>query len=212
MANLCHHVPMVESNKRTYSSPLREAQARQTRDLIVEALVEQVTQEGLADFSIPDIAKRAGVSVRTVYRHFPTRNDLLGAIEEYCEAAGGPAPPRELAGFGPFVRSLFEHFDRHEELFEALLITNLGRQVRDRAARSRTDGSLALLRQGLPDKPADDVRRLALVLRLLGSSVAWKALRDDAGLSSSEAADLVAWAAERLIQDVKDSAKTEEQP
>jgi AcrR family transcriptional regulator len=72
-----------ETPNRAYNSPLRDDRARRTREAIVAALVEQVADAGLNDFSVPKVAKRAGVSVRTVYRYFPNRDDLLDAVNEY---------------------------------------------------------------------------------------------------------------------------------
>ena len=69
-----------ESMPRNYRSPLREKQASETRAAIVAALAEQVLDHGMVDFSIPRLAERAGVSVRTVYRYFPNREDLLNAV------------------------------------------------------------------------------------------------------------------------------------
>ncbi len=48
-----------------------------TRDRIMEATGESICQRGLANTSIEQVAKRAGVSPVTVYRLFATRENLL---------------------------------------------------------------------------------------------------------------------------------------
>jgi AcrR family transcriptional regulator len=58
--------------------PLR-ADARRNREKVVEAAREAFAEGGL-DAQIDDIARRAGVGVGTVYRHFPTKEALLHAV------------------------------------------------------------------------------------------------------------------------------------
>ena len=58
------------------SSPLRERLTQTTRDVILDAVVVQLGEAGPFDFSYFEVARRSGVAVRTIYRHFPTRDDL----------------------------------------------------------------------------------------------------------------------------------------
>ena len=86
---------------RTYRSQLRTQQAEQTRARILDATV-RVMAGGLAFVSVPQVAREAGVSVPTVYRHFPDRLSLFEGLvaevgDQSSEAAnkiisrGGPA-------------------------------------------------------------------------------------------------------------------------
>jgi AcrR family transcriptional regulator len=58
--------------------PLR-ADARRNRERILDAAREVFAESGL-DAQIDDVARRAGVGVGTVYRHFPTKEELLGEL------------------------------------------------------------------------------------------------------------------------------------
>lgn len=58
--------------------PLR-ADARRNYDLLIEAADAEFTEKGAAA-SLEDIAKRAGVGIGTLYRHFPTRDDLIAKV------------------------------------------------------------------------------------------------------------------------------------
>jgi AcrR family transcriptional regulator len=51
-----------------------------TRDLILESALEQVGQHGLAELSMDDLAVAAGVSRATLYRLFPGKSALFGAL------------------------------------------------------------------------------------------------------------------------------------
>jgi AcrR family transcriptional regulator len=53
--------------------------ALQNRERVLDAATELVRRDG-EKVPMADIAKRAGVGVGTLYRHFPTREELLGAL------------------------------------------------------------------------------------------------------------------------------------
>ena len=57
----------------------RSAAALETRRRIVDATRTLHTEQGIAGTSWDDIAARAGVGVGTVYRHFPTLDELVPA-------------------------------------------------------------------------------------------------------------------------------------
>jgi AcrR family transcriptional regulator len=67
---------------RTYDMSKRAAAAAATRRRIVDATRELHTEQGIAATSWDQIAARAGVGVGTVYRHFPTLDDLVPACGE----------------------------------------------------------------------------------------------------------------------------------
>jgi AcrR family transcriptional regulator len=55
------------------------ADAQRNRERILEVAKLEFTRSG-ANASLEEIAKRAGVGPGTLYRHFPTREDLLEAV------------------------------------------------------------------------------------------------------------------------------------
>jgi AcrR family transcriptional regulator len=78
--------------------PLR-ADARRNREALLEHAGAAFGERGV-DTSLEDIARRAGVGIGTLYRHFPTREDLVVAayrhgVESLCDAAD------ELAASNP---------------------------------------------------------------------------------------------------------------
>ncbi len=78
----------------------RSARRERNRDAVVDALVE-LTTEGVDDPSIDDIADRAGVSYRSVYRYFKDRSEMMDAATDRAMAwlqpklinASGPVSP-----------------------------------------------------------------------------------------------------------------------
>jgi len=54
-----------------------------TRNRLLEAAAVLVAEESLANLSIENIADKAGVSRRTFFQHFPSKDHLLAAVVEY---------------------------------------------------------------------------------------------------------------------------------
>ncbi len=59
----------------------RRADARRNRSKILEAARAAFAEDGL-DAQMPDLARRAGVGVGTLYRHFPTKDALVSALAQ----------------------------------------------------------------------------------------------------------------------------------
>jgi glycosyltransferase involved in cell wall biosynthesis len=72
---------------------LRDRQKAETREVILRAVGRQLEAGRLDDLSFADIAEEAGLGERTVYRHFPTKEALLGAFFAWLQAQA-VAPPR----------------------------------------------------------------------------------------------------------------------
>jgi AcrR family transcriptional regulator len=66
----------------TIATSLR-ADARRNRELIVAAARTLVAEQG-TEAQIQDVAREAGVGVGTVYRHFPTKDALMGELMAMC--------------------------------------------------------------------------------------------------------------------------------
>jgi len=60
--------------------PLR-ADALRNRNKLIEVATQAFTDHGV-DVTLEDIARRGGVGIGTLYRHFPTREDLVLAVYE----------------------------------------------------------------------------------------------------------------------------------
>src|SRR5450755_1053913 len=57
----------------------QRADARQNHARLITAATQAFAEKG-ADAPLEDIARRAGVGIGTLYRHFPTRLDLQAAV------------------------------------------------------------------------------------------------------------------------------------
>jgi AcrR family transcriptional regulator len=72
-------------------TPRKRADARRNEETLLAAAAAAFVTDGV-DVPVRDIAARAGVGVGTIYRHFPTRADLIVAVYHHqidaCVAAG----------------------------------------------------------------------------------------------------------------------------
>lgn len=69
---------------RTYRQGKRGETAEETRRRIVQATFDLHAEQGIAATTMKQIAARAGVSVGTVYHHFPTYDDAIGACGAFA--------------------------------------------------------------------------------------------------------------------------------
>ena len=114
--------------------PLR-ADAVRNRARVLEVAYETFAAEGLA-VPIDEIARRAGVGAGTVYRHFPTKEDLFRAVIEHRISHVVDAGRAQLTSGNPgealftFLRSMVLQFGATDRgLADAL--AGLGIDIKD---------------------------------------------------------------------------------
>ena len=193
---------------RHYTSPLRERQTADTRAAILEALGAELAAGGLEEFSVARLARRAGVSERTVFRHFPTRETLLDGLSQWFNDRVGDFPPDVSAEAIPTtIAQVFADFDEHEALTRAMLASPGGREFRRhaRAARlARLHAALAPVLDGADPERAAAARALVLALC---SARTWQAMRDEGGLDGAAAGRAVAHAIQLILDDARSTKK-----
>jgi AcrR family transcriptional regulator len=121
---------MPTSAAKTGERPQR-ADARRNRERIVAAARAEFLERG-GDASLDAIARGAGVGIGTLYRHFPTRHDLLDAVfrdsaHDLCtraEEMREQLTPREA--FVQWMRASLEHAMSYRGLAAELMAGELG--------------------------------------------------------------------------------------
>lgn len=200
---IANHTP-----RRPYESPLRAEQREQTRLRIFEAVVEELTDQDLQDLSVPAIAARARVALRTVYRYFPTKDALLDAFCEWWISQRLQTVQYEGASPQDLPRIIREHYaalDREPEVIRAMMVSRAGQQVRDRR-RPRQLRSFAQALENLTARmDPSDARGALAAIHTLDTAPTWQHLREHWGLSTEEAARAAAWAASVLIRELEDN-------
>jgi AcrR family transcriptional regulator len=170
----------------------------ETRRRILAAAMDLHAVQGVQGTSYEEIARRAGVAPATVYRHFPSLDDLVPACARSIQVLQ-PATPALIASLFQglrrpaqrlewLVRGTCQCYERdqgwlHAARREGDLVPALGEVVRVQDETLRT-----LVRAALDGSGADE-RTVRVVAALVGFPF-WKSLRD-AGLSAAEAEEQI---------------------
>ena len=129
--------------------PLR-ADARRNRERLVAAARDVFAEQGVSA-SMEAIARKAGVGVGTLYRHFPTRLDVVEAVYEEDVQELTDAAQRAVSTLEPLpaVEAFFDSFLSYAQTKKTLL-TELRQAFEKNPAmrsrnRERIDGSFDLV-------------------------------------------------------------------
>jgi AcrR family transcriptional regulator len=171
---------------RSYTSPLREEQARQTQRRILDAALRLFLDQGYTATTMNAIAGAAGVSVQTVYKAFGTKPALVKRLHDVTLA--GDDEPIAIAD-RPVMREVREQTDPRGLL---MAYARVGRLLLERLG-PLAQVLIAGARAGDPDLRAyvDTVNGE----RLIGSGMAARRLAElgglREGLSVERAADAI---------------------
>jgi AcrR family transcriptional regulator len=188
---------------RTYESPLRERQARQTRDGILDALTVLLEDRSPDEITTRELAKAAEVSERTVYRHFPDRAALVDAlVERFAAVSGGPDPgfPASFEGVKAWAVELMRLLEAQPVVAQAEALLNADPRRYNDATREHTRQLHATVEATLPDLDADQRTAVTAVLRALLSSQTWMRMREEFGLGGDASGPIIAWAIDAIVQ------------
>jgi AcrR family transcriptional regulator len=154
------------------------ADAQRNYDRLLRAADAQFTEHG-ADASLEDIARRASVGIGTLYRHFPTRDDLIAQVLYQSTAAvvaRGKAlldAASAVSALAQWLRDLVTYVTSYRGLTAALANSYLGSgtQLCSNCDRIAEAGGALLARA----QAAGEIRRDAEVREVIltAHSAAW---------------------------------------
>ena len=182
---------------RTYRLKRRAERQNETRQRIVEAAVELHTTLGPARTSIMAIAERAGVERPTVYRHFPTTEDLATACSTHYRThnpAPDPEPWRQIreptARLRRALGEIYAYYTKNETALWSIL-----RDLEDTPELRRFGAKDVQHHERMLDVlvaawPDCGNSKLRAALGHAGDFFAWRSLRRQ-GLSNEQAAELM---------------------
>jgi len=198
--------PTLERS-RQYTSPLRERQARETRHLILTALTDLLETNRADEITTREIATAAGVSERTVYRHFPDRHALLlglaGRLKDLMLEHSEEPLVDTIDDLGPAAVQLMSALDRHHPEARAEALFNADPHRFTDGTREGSERMRAVVAAGLPDLSAQDVTKLVAVIRCLLSAQAWLRMREEFGVPGEESGRVVAWVLGMIVDEVR---------
>lgn len=179
--------------------------AEQTRARI-EAAVGSLfdAQGGAEEITFRAVAASAGVTEMTVYRHFPTREDLLQGLWRRMNARmGDVGMPETEAELLNQHDALFNGFDRIAPQIVAAITTPQGREMRAALNKKRRKAFVGIVEEAAPHLSASGKTQAAAVLQLLHSAYAWDSLREQWGMTGKGAAKTTRWAIELILDQLR---------
>jgi len=114
------------------AAPPKRADARRNYDRVLAAAAAAFAEHGADDVSLEEIARRAGVGIGTLYRHFPARQALLEAVYkdqvDGLEVLAGKLLASESPGeaLGEWMRA-FVAFGRTKRSLSSALVATIGK-------------------------------------------------------------------------------------
>ncbi len=177
---------------------LRRRRAEVSRQAIRDAVAALLLEDHPANLSIPAVAARAGVSIRTVYRYFPTKQDLLDDVAEVQQRRADAIVDGRQDMFerpDQYLSALWSDFEDDVEAVRAQHLSPLGADLRRRRLEKLQAGVEIRLAKAFPDADQDERRQLGDLIMLVTSSAAFLELHDRMGRSGADAARMAWWAA-----------------
>lgn len=179
---------MKSATRPAYASALRDRQKADTRALILQTVEQLLKDRGLEQLSLAAVAREAGITERTVYRHFATREQLLEATWAMVnDAIGTRAFPETAAELVALPLVVFPAFEARGEVIRAMLASPQGRELRLRVNEKRQAAIRAAVRSAKPELREPAFTRLCAAVQLLYSAAGWSTMTDYWGLNGAEA-------------------------
>jgi AcrR family transcriptional regulator len=192
------------ASPRPYRSPVREQKTAQTRERIVQAgvaIVERLPDMDWSAMTFQAVADGAGVSKRTVFRHFATERELHDAVmQRFQERAGVSYEQVDLHGVAAVARRVFE-------ALSAFAVSSWGTEPDDPTFtamdRARGDALRGAVAAAAPDWSAEQRALVAGVLDVLWSPLSYERLVVHWGASSADAIAAIEWAIGLVVRSVE---------
>jgi AcrR family transcriptional regulator len=186
------------------ATSLREQHAMATRTRILSAVADLIERGDLDELTMPGVAEASGVSLRTIYRYYPTREQLFEAAGRWIGDEVFKHPyPRDLDELADLYEAGCRDFDARPGLARALARSQLGQRARGYRRRERREAIHRVLRAELTELGEDELRRAEAVLAYLHNILAYTSLREENGLSGEEIGRAVGWAIRTLTFDLR---------
>lgn len=185
----------------------RAEAASASRQRILQSALELCWERLAMEVTLDDIARRAGLSVKTVLRHFGSRDGLFTALEQFGMQEVRRERAAEPGDVVAAVRAIFDHYEHRGDG----VLKMLGQELFDDAFRDGMDVGRRIHRQEISEVFAPQLaehvpaQREALVdLLVIATDVyTWKLLRRDRGLDRATAEARV----RQLVDDVLNDSR-----
>lgn len=184
-------------------SGLREKHRVQTQQTLVDAFLAILEEGGDYEIPLAAIAKRAGVSLRTSYRYFGDRQQLLDAAAERINIRIFPwIPTNDIHDLPEVYAQLVDLFETHPRLARVIHDSRRSGNIHGSVRVKRAEVIRALLEQSYPDVDRATIDRSYAALLALDHVSSWITLKDELALSPAQISESIGAAMSLIIDDL----------
>jgi AcrR family transcriptional regulator len=190
--------------RRGYQSALRAEQVQLTRDRICEAVVALLDEGRAEGLSVPAIAERSGVSVATIYRHFPNRAALLDGLTGWVGDRLGHRPePLSLDELEEGTPERFRFFSSHADELRLSKQLHSWRAALEHGQAARDREMTAALAPLTDHLEAGRARAMHGMFRVLFGFDHYDIVSGRFGADAETISEVVGWAARVLLRELR---------
>jgi AcrR family transcriptional regulator len=180
---------------RSYHMTARAAKTEATKERIRSSAVQLYNERAIEDFTLEEIAGRAGTTVQTVLRVFGSKEDLLFAALSELAAAGSSLKVTPPGNIPAAVTAIFDVY----ETMGDLVIQRLGderrypalKSVLEQGRHNHRDWVKTAFAPYLEQQQSSERTQLLNALVAATDVYVWKLLRRDRGIGRSAAEAVV---------------------
>jgi AcrR family transcriptional regulator len=180
------------------STPIQRRKAGAVREVIFEAVARALSSKGV-DFTVQDVADQADVSYATIYRYFPSRDDLLGRFVDWLEKTVDHRPIETADDIAPVLQHNYRQLEAHADTIAPVIKVAVATGLYNEHSVDRSRQITSALTDEVKHLEPDVGQAVAWTIRQLGSYQTWMRLREEAGISGECSGAAVAWAVETLL-------------
>ena len=182
---------------------LKDRQTDATQKLIISKAVDLLESEGVNATTARAVARRAGISERTIFRYYASRDELLDAIAaEVVNRVRTPPPPGTIAELLEYADPLYRCFEQWSPLLRAALHTDVSNRVRATVGETRWHATHELIDQHAPHRSESDRRIAATNINYYLSASTWAYYRTQFDFSLDDAIAAARWAIRSTIDNI----------
>jgi AcrR family transcriptional regulator len=184
---------------RRYSMDIRHEETEARRRRLLDAAIEVLGEAGAERLTMEAVAGRAGAATRTLYNHFPSRDELIAdalsrLLAEFRDAvdAQPPGQGEPAERLRSFVRLLFDTYERQGTSLTTLLEhrddPQIGAKITEQRHYRRRQ-----LQHILRDAKADlllPVPQAVALAFVMTNHATWKSLIEDSSMTQPTAVAL----------------------
>lgn len=179
--------------------------------MLLQAAAEEIVANGPGGMTMSAIAERAGVSERTVYRHFPDRQALIDGLTFWVDSEIAERLGRNFEDVGEFT--LDELIDQAHRVFvtmeeiglpaEAMVLASQSGEPKAERHVRRNRMFEQLFEEELGDIDQSLRSELFAVTRVLFGSHTWYTMTRELGLTAEQAGEAVSMTIRNLLERVR---------